>query len=176
MALFQRILVAVDREPTIARQVLAEAMAVAQGSGGTLNIIQVMPPLSSGYSNAMSSSLGGGMSAINTVAFEATLQQWQDLQQATQDRLNAQVAEVQNAGLAAAATFVIGPPAREICAAAEAWNADLIVIGRRGLKGLGQLLLGSVSSYVMHHSPCAVLIVQGDGLAAGAPSEIDPPH
>jgi nucleotide-binding universal stress UspA family protein len=51
-----------------------------------------------------------------------------------------------------------------ICRTAQAWNADLIVLGRRGRKGFAEALLGSVSNYVLHHAHCAVLIVQGTSL------------
>lgn len=54
-------------------------------------------------------------------------------------------------------------PGRGLCQAAESWNADLIVVGRRGRKGLSEVLLGSVSNYVLHHAPCAVLVIQGSG-------------
>ncbi|MEB3211256.1 MAG: universal stress protein [Leptolyngbyaceae bacterium] len=48
-----------------------------------------------------------------------------------------------------------------LCRKAEEWEADLIVIGRRGRQGLTEMLLGSVSNYVVHHAPCMVLVVQG---------------
>ncbi len=44
---------------------------------------------------------------------------------------------------------------------AKEWDADLIVIGRRGHKNISEILLGSVSNYVIHHAPCTVLVVQG---------------
>ena len=44
---------------------------------------------------------------------------------------------------------------------AKKWGADLIVIGRRGRKNISEILLGSVSNYVIHHAPCSVLVVQG---------------
>lgn len=34
-------------------------------------------------------------------------------------------------------------------------------MGRRGHKGLSEILLGSVSNYVVHHAPCSVLVLQG---------------
>ncbi|MDJ0534343.1 MAG: universal stress protein [Xenococcaceae cyanobacterium MO_207.B15] len=45
---------------------------------------------------------------------------------------------------------------------AQEWGADLIVIGRRGHRNISEILLGSVSNYVIHHASCSVLVVQGD--------------
>lgn len=45
---------------------------------------------------------------------------------------------------------------------AKQWGADLIVIGRRGHKNISEILLGSVSNYVIHHAPCSVMVVQGN--------------
>ena len=39
-------------------------------------------------------------------------------------------------------------------------NINLIVVGTRGLGGFKKLLMGSVSSAVVSHSPCSVLIVR----------------
>lgn len=44
---------------------------------------------------------------------------------------------------------------------AKEWGADLIIMGRRGQKKITEMLLGSVSNYVIHHAPCSILIVQG---------------
>ena len=44
---------------------------------------------------------------------------------------------------------------------AKTWDADLVVMGRRGLSGIKEMFLGSVSNYIIHHVPCSVLIVQG---------------
>jgi nucleotide-binding universal stress UspA family protein len=38
-------------------------------------------------------------------------------------------------------------------------DADMIVLGTRGVGGFGRLLLGSVTSQVAHHAACPVLIV-----------------
>ncbi|NJN72511.1 MAG: universal stress protein [Limnothrix sp. RL_2_0] len=56
--------------------------------------------------------------------------------------------------------YKVGESREEICIAAKEWNADMVVIGRRGLKGLSEILLGSVSNYIVHHAPCSVMVVQ----------------
>jgi nucleotide-binding universal stress UspA family protein len=53
-----------------------------------------------------------------------------------------------------------GEVGKQICDLAESWGADLIVLGRRGHKGITEILLGSVSNYVLHHAPASVLVVQ----------------
>ena len=55
---------------------------------------------------------------------------------------------------------VPGSAGKTICQVAASWGADLIVIGRRGHTGLMEMMLGSVSNYVLHHALCSVLIVQ----------------
>lgn len=63
-------------------------------------------------------------------------------------------------GLTAECDHQAGEPGPSICQAAQKWGADLIIIGRRGLTGVTEVLLGSVSNHVMHHAPCSVLVIQ----------------
>jgi nucleotide-binding universal stress UspA family protein len=53
-----------------------------------------------------------------------------------------------------------GNPADVIVAVAAAHDADLVVVGARGLGGVTRLLLGSVSEKVLQYAPCPVLIVK----------------
>ncbi|WEG11111.1 universal stress protein [Pullulanibacillus sp. KACC 23026] len=53
-----------------------------------------------------------------------------------------------------------GKPAEEICDYAKHNQADLIVIGSRGLSGFQKLIMGSVSSQVTHNAECPVLVVK----------------
>lgn len=57
----------------------------------------------------------------------------------------------------------VGHPTDEIVRAAAAADADLVVVGARGLGTLKRLLLGSVSEGVLQHADRPVLIVRGGG-------------
>lgn len=53
---------------------------------------------------------------------------------------------------------ITGEPATEIVAMAGRVDADLVVLGSRGMRGAGRLL-GSIPNVVSHRAPCDVLIV-----------------
>jgi len=53
-----------------------------------------------------------------------------------------------------------GDPGESIVAAAEAEEADLVLVGSHGRSGIGRLLLGSVSDHVVRNAPCPVLVVR----------------
>ena len=55
---------------------------------------------------------------------------------------------------------VVDLPARALLDAAR--DADLLVVGSRGVGGFKGLLLGSVSQQVVQHAPCPVVVVPGD--------------
>lgn len=56
-----------------------------------------------------------------------------------------------------------GSPKRVIIETADSWEADLIVVGSRGLGAWTRLLLGSVSVAIVSHAHCSVLIVRRRG-------------
>jgi nucleotide-binding universal stress UspA family protein len=53
-----------------------------------------------------------------------------------------------------------GDPADAILDVAEEQNADLIVVGNKGMSGAKRFLLGSVPNKVSHHAPCSVMIIR----------------
>ena len=53
-----------------------------------------------------------------------------------------------------------GDAAHALIEVAEAQEADLIVVGNKGLSSPARFLLGSVPSKVVHHAPCHVLVVR----------------
>jgi nucleotide-binding universal stress UspA family protein len=66
---------------------------------------------------------------------------------------------VSKAGVRYEERILEGDPPSAIVAAAKAENADLIVMGTRGLTDLAGVVIGSVSHKVLHASPCMVLMV-----------------
>jgi nucleotide-binding universal stress UspA family protein len=53
-----------------------------------------------------------------------------------------------------------GDPADAILDVAEEQEADLIIVGNRGMTGAKRFLLGSVPNKISHHAPCSVLIIR----------------
>jgi nucleotide-binding universal stress UspA family protein len=53
-----------------------------------------------------------------------------------------------------------GDPAQVLADVATEEDAQVIIVGDRGLSGVKRFLLGSVSQKVSHHAPCSVLIVR----------------
>ncbi len=58
-------------------------------------------------------------------------------------------------------TFLeLGSPAERIPGFAQSQGYDVIVMGRRGLGVLKELVMGSVSHYVLHHAKCPVMVIK----------------
>jgi len=57
-------------------------------------------------------------------------------------------------------TMLTGSPHQAIVEEAKNWGADLIIMGSHGYGFFQRALLGSVSDWVVHHAPCAVLVVR----------------
>jgi len=64
------------------------------------------------------------------------------------------------AGFTAEPLCQLGKPAEEIMKVASKQHADLIVIGAKGLGAIARFLLGSVSTRVVQHANCSVLVVR----------------
>ncbi len=67
---------------------------------------------------------------------------------------------VQEAGVEVETFSRQGDPADAILDVAEEQNADLIIVGNKGMTGAKRFLLGSVPNKVSHHAPCSVMIIR----------------
>jgi nucleotide-binding universal stress UspA family protein len=83
--------------------------------------------------------------------------------------LAAAVAEAKAAGVSATTLSRHGAAADEICAVARRRQPRLVVVGSRGWGPVDGVLFGSVSSGVLRHAPCPVLVVP----AMGEPDEAE---
>ncbi len=53
-----------------------------------------------------------------------------------------------------------GPAADAILSVVQARNADLVVIGTRGMGAIKGMLFGSVATKISHHADCPVMVVR----------------
>jgi nucleotide-binding universal stress UspA family protein len=63
-------------------------------------------------------------------------------------------------GITIKTVLLQGNPAPVILDYIKKENFDLVIMGSRGMGKFKELILGSVSSKIMHHSPCAVMIIR----------------
>ncbi len=153
--MYSKILVALD-ESQLSRQAFQQSLSLAQAFDAELHLLNVVSPLEAKYQNTVSLIGSGYYSHTTNETAEA---EWQLLVGNQLDYLQSLVDEATQAGVTADFVQEIGQPEQQICQSAKDWSADLIVIGSHGRKGLNELLMGSVSNYVSHHVPCAVLLV-----------------
>lgn len=83
-----------------------------------------------------------------------------EMVQHAQDLLSEALRIVKQAGIKANGAVEEGRPADMILAKAMNSRADLIVVGRRGIRGIERFLIGSVSSSIVSHSEADVLVVK----------------
>ena len=67
---------------------------------------------------------------------------------------------LRRAGLDASIELGKGNPKSALVEAAEAWGADCVFVGARGMRGAERLLMGSVSAAVAARAHCSVEVVR----------------
>ncbi|MBE9040856.1 universal stress protein [Oscillatoriales cyanobacterium LEGE 11467] len=155
-----KILVAIDRS-AIGEQVLQEALPLAKVAGAEIMLLHVLSPEESTCPQLLpSTSLLGGYTELTTIGVENFRSRWEQYANECLEMLQSYLDEATAAGVKAQFHQVVGSPGRTICDCAATWNADTIVMGRRGLSELSELFVGSVSNYVVHHALCSVWIVR----------------
>jgi nucleotide-binding universal stress UspA family protein len=156
---WQNILVAIDGSD-IARQAFDQALALAQTTGAKLHLLHVLSVEDKGSPSIFS---------LRDPDFE---RKWEVFAKPSLDMLRSHQEMAQAAGVETEIHQKLGSnPGRVICDLAQGLQFDLIVVGRRGLSGLAEMLMGSVSNYVTHYAPCSVLTMQGDRLSPSTPAD-----
>lgn len=158
--MFTKILVSID-DSDMTQHVFDEAVYLAKATGGSLMLLHVISPLDEPYFDPLFIQPTILYSELRNESLKLFLSDWEKLKQDKENWLRSLCESATSSGAKTEFTLNIGDPSNKICDISRSWNADLIVIGRRGRRGLSELFLGSVSNYVMHHAPCSVLTVQG---------------
>lgn len=166
---FQKIFIALD-ESELSHSVFDRALDLAQLSGAELMLFHCLVPELVGESiGPMSAELGLYPEMVERT-YQAQYQQVEQHKDRVRQRLQHYCEIAIAREVAAQFDAQIGEAGPSICESAHNWQADLIVVGRRGRSGLTEVLLGSVSNYVVHHAQCAVLIIQA-GKSPSAPTQ-----
>ncbi|MBD2505271.1 universal stress protein [Anabaena azotica] len=153
-----KILVALDRSE-IGQKVFEQALVLAQATKAQLLLLHVLSPEEEGSPHIPMVSNYDYYPGLSGQSFEIYQTQWDNFKAEGVKMLQTFAAQANTAGISTEFTQTMGNPGRTICKLANNWGANLIVMGHRGLSGFRELLLGSVSNYVLHHAPCSVHIV-----------------
>lgn len=145
--MFKSVVVGTDGSDT-ATQAVHQAVDLAKAVGATLELVSAYEPVPA--------------QRLQQERRDAP----EDLQWAISPRedvdatLEAAAAIAREAGLSVNIYARQGDPADAILDVAEEQEADLIVVGNKGMTGAKRFLLGSVPNKVSHHAPCSVLIIR----------------
>jgi len=144
--MFQNILVAIDGSPD-ADQALTQAIDLAESERARLTIFSaVVTPPTAAY-------VGGGGAVAAAFACDAATQTEKVLREAV---------EWVPAGVSVSTVLSSEPVRLALIHQIATAHHDLVVMGSRGRGALRSVLLGSVSHYVLNHSPVPVLIVHAE--------------
>jgi nucleotide-binding universal stress UspA family protein len=146
--MFSRIVVGTDGSETAAEAV-RQATELAKLSGARLDIVSAFEPVPQQRVKSEAREAPGDVQYEISPREDVNL----ILDAATSEAKKAGIEEVQ-------AHAREGEPADAILDVAEEINADLIVVGNKGMTGARRFLLGSVPNKVSHHAPCSVIIVR----------------
>jgi len=154
--MFHDILVAIDGSPD-ADRALTQAIDLAESEHARLTLFSaIVTPPTAAY-------IGGGGAVAVAFAQNAATETEKILREAVErvpDRVSVR-------------TVLSGEPVRlALIHQIASGHHDLVVMGSRGRGALRSVLLGSVSHYVLNHSPVPVLVVHAEperGLEPSAP-------
>ena len=145
--MFGRIVVGTDGSET-ASEAVRQAIEMAKQSDASLEIVSAYEPISGERLRDESAEIPGDI--------QHTVNPREDVNLILENAIG----EAKKEGLEVQAHPREGDPADAILDVAEEIDADLIVVGNKGMTGAKRFLLGSVPNKVSHHAPCGVWIVR----------------
>ena len=145
--MFTRIVVGTDGSDTAAEAV-RQAIDLAKLTGASLDVVSAYQPVSKRRIQ------GEAEGAPPDIQYEIGPREDVNLV------LDLAAAKARAEGIEVRTHPVQDDPADAILNTAEAVDADLIVVGNKGMTGARRYLLGSVPNNVSHHAPCSVIIVR----------------
>ncbi|MBF0680278.1 MAG: universal stress protein [Devosia sp.] len=149
--MFKSLLIATDGSE-LGDKAVDAGLDLARTYGASVTIITATDPVATGIGS-------GGFGTMDAGPIIARLE---ETYRAEADKLLAAAkAKADAAGIAAKTVHAArSRPADAILEAAKAENADTIIMGSHGRRGLKRLLLGSQASEVLSHAGVPVLIVK----------------
>src|SRR5688572_30514722 len=146
-ALFERIVVGTDGSAT-ASEAVRHATELAKAMGATLDVVSAFEPVPQERLREEVAEVPGDVAHGIGPREDVNV------------TLEGSVGPAKEAGIAVGTHAREGDPADAILDVAEEMNADLIVVGNKGMTGAKRFLLGSVPNKISHHAPCGVYIVR----------------
>jgi nucleotide-binding universal stress UspA family protein len=144
--MYKKILVAVDGSATSTKALVA-ALQLARDNNGCVRLVHSVDELA----------------FVSGFEYSGELIQ---LAQANGAKLLATALDVARSAGVPANTHLIEAPSlrlgQTIAEEATKWEADLIVTGTHGRRGMGRVLLGSGAEQIIRYAPVPVLVVRGD--------------
>jgi nucleotide-binding universal stress UspA family protein len=145
--MFERIVVGTDGSDT-ATEAVKTAVELAKLSNARLEIVSAYQPVPQSRLRDESEGMSGDLSH--------TINPREDVQFVLDKA--AGVAKQENVEVVTHPRE--GDPADAILDVAEENDADLVLVGNKGMTGARRFLLGSVPNKISHHAPCDVWIVK----------------
>ena len=145
--MFRTIVVGTDGSET-ATEAVRQAVTLARAVGARVEVVSAYEPVPPQRLRAEAAQVPPDL-------------QWRVEPRAHVDTTLGEAAEVAaEAGVEVQTHPRQGDPADAILDVAEEHEADLVVVGNKGMTGAKRFLLGSVPNKVSHHAPCSVLIIR----------------
>ena len=141
--MFTKILVPVDGSDNSYRA-LETALVLSEKLGSNISVVNVMEQV-----------------PITHIESEKLLSELLEAYKKENQEILSKCSEIaRQKGITIKSVLLQGNPAPVILDFIRKENFDLVIMGSRGMGKFKELIIGSVSSKIVHHSPCAIMIIR----------------